>query len=95
MTSVELDELHSANMFYNCFALVGGAGTTYDESHINILYARPDGGASHPGYFTKKVGTGVESLQPSAVSIQKVLREGVIYIMYNGTMYNVQGQIVR
>ena len=35
---------------------------------------------------------GLESLQPSAVNHQKVLREGKLYIMYKGTMYNVQGK---
>ena len=34
---------------------------------------------------------GMESIQPSAVSIQKVLIDGQIYLLYNGTMYNVQG----
>ena len=78
-------------MFYNCTSLVGGAGTTYDEGHINILYARPDGGESHPGYFTKKVGTGIESIQPSAVSIQKVLRDGRLIIVRDGVEYTILG----
>ena len=95
MTKVELDELLSANMFYNCTSLVGGAGTTYDEDHINILYARPDGGESHPGYFTKKVGTGIESLQPSAVSIQKVLRDGHVLILREGRLYDMNGRLIR
>lgn len=95
MTKVELDELLSANMFYNCTSLVGGAGTTYDESHINILYARPDGGESHPGYFTKKVGTGVESIQPSAISIQKVLRDGHVLILREGRLYDMNGRLVK
>ncbi len=34
--------------------LVGGNGTTYDESHIDKTYARIDGGTSSPGYFTLK-----------------------------------------
>lgn len=35
---------------------------------------------------------GIEkSYQQSAVSIQKVLREGKVYIMYKGKMYNVLG----
>lgn len=32
-----------------------------------------------------------ESYQPSAVSIQKVLRDGQVYIMYKGNMYDVRG----
>ena len=44
----------SGYMFYNCNNLVGGAGTTYDSSHIDAAYAHIDGGTSNPGYFTAK-----------------------------------------
>ena len=40
------------NMFYGCTNLVGGQGTTYDDSHVDKAYARIDGGPSNPGYFT-------------------------------------------
>ncbi len=39
-------------MFYLCEKLVGGAGTTYDDSHTGIEYAHIDGGPSNPGYLT-------------------------------------------
>ncbi|MBR5638706.1 MAG: BspA family leucine-rich repeat surface protein [Muribaculaceae bacterium] len=42
----------SAGMFYGCTSLVGGKGTTYDENHINSVYARIDHGPNNPGYFT-------------------------------------------
>ena len=35
--------------------------------------------------------TGMESVQPSAVSIQKVIENGVLYILRDGKMYNAQG----
>ena len=41
----------ASEAFYNCTALVGGQGTTYDA--VSSTYARPDGGASNPGYFTE------------------------------------------
>ncbi len=41
-----------AGMFTGCTALVGGAGTTYDANHVDYTYARVDGGATNPGYFT-------------------------------------------
>jgi hypothetical protein len=44
------------DMFAGCTSLVGGAGTHYDESHTDHTYARIDGGASNPGYFTSKGG---------------------------------------
>lgn len=42
----------SANMFANCTALKGGAGTAFDPGAIDKTYARIDGGVSEPGYFT-------------------------------------------
>ncbi len=44
----------SSKMFANCTSLKGGAGTVYDENHIDKEYARIDGGTEKPGYFTKK-----------------------------------------
>ena len=41
-------------VFENCTSLVGGAGTTFNDSHIDYTYARIDGGPNSqtPGYFT-------------------------------------------
>ncbi|MBB5219718.1 putative repeat protein (TIGR02543 family) [Treponema rectale] len=44
----------SSDMFKNCASLKGGAGTVFDEYHIDKKYARIDGGTKKPGYFTKK-----------------------------------------
>ncbi len=41
-------------MFRDCTSLVGGAGTTYNSSHIDHAYAHIDGGTDNPGYFTDK-----------------------------------------
>jgi hypothetical protein len=40
-------------------------------------------------------GTGVESIQPSAVSIQKVLREGHIYIIVGDKTFDASGHLVK
>ena len=88
----------SLGMFDGCSNLVGGKGTHYDSVHKDAAYARPDGGpeSATPGYFTKKdTGTGVESTQHSDVSIQKVLRDGVIYIERNGQIYDLNGRKVK
>ena len=50
------------DMFAGCTSLVGGTGTRYDESHTDHTYARIDGGASNPGYFTKKSTTDKEDV---------------------------------
>ena len=39
-------------------------------------------------------GTGVESIQHSEVSIQKVLRDGIIYIIRDGKTYDINGRLV-
>ncbi|MBO4590804.1 MAG: BspA family leucine-rich repeat surface protein [Bacteroidaceae bacterium] len=45
---------NSVDMFTGCTNLVGGAGTTYDASHVDKTYARIDNGPSSttPGYLT-------------------------------------------
>ena len=55
--SLETEEWVGApNMFMDCVKLVGGNGTTYNESavtdHRNYEYARIDGGSDAPGFFT-------------------------------------------
>lgn len=45
----------STNMFSNNFSIIGGAGTTYDENHIDVEYARVDDPTNgKPGYFILK-----------------------------------------
>ena len=46
-------------------------------------------------YFTTLGAQGVESVQPSAISIQKVLRNGQLFIERNGRTFNAQGAEVR
>ena len=41
------------------------------------------------------VPTGVDNVQSDNVPCIKVLRDGVLYIIHNGTMYNVQGQLIK
>ena len=53
-TTSNLSLSTSAQMFYGCTSLVGGAGTKYDEEMREKQYARIDGGTSNPGYFTEK-----------------------------------------
>ena len=53
----------TSNMFAGCTSLVGGKGTKCDgKTHTDYSYARPDGGESQPGYFTKKAGKEVYTL---------------------------------
>ena len=47
-----LSEDRGAKIFEGCTALVGGAGTTYDENHVDYAYAHIDGGTTNPGYLS-------------------------------------------
>ena len=41
-------------VFNSCSALIGGRGTKFNGHHTSAKYARIDGGAENPGYFTAK-----------------------------------------
>jgi surface protein len=48
---------YSSDMFTGCTSLVGGQGTTWNDSNPkDKTYAHIDGGPSNPGYFTGKGG---------------------------------------
>ncbi|MCR4664364.1 MAG: BspA family leucine-rich repeat surface protein [Paludibacteraceae bacterium] len=99
----------SIGMFDGCTALVGGNGTTYNPAHKDASYARPDEGSSAPGYFTsKKTPTGIDNILPDTDNLhpnmpaghsdtpaaQKLLRNGILYILRNGKTYNANGQLL-
>ena len=49
-------------MFQNCTSLVGGKGTTWNDSNPkDATYAHIDGGASNPGYFSSKAYAAFEN----------------------------------
>jgi hypothetical protein len=57
---------YSTYMFTNSKKIVGGAGTTYNASHVNNEYARIDNPPSNPGYFTAAGSKGTNSLNSLA-----------------------------
>ena len=42
-------------------------------------------------FVPSDITTGIEGIQPSAISIQKVIRDGQLFILRDGKTYNVQG----
>ena len=56
---------NGAGMFHECIKLKGGNGTVYDADHTGVEYARIDGGADAPGYFTKDTTTDIKVLPVS------------------------------
>ena len=68
----------SENMFFNCNALVGGKGTTYNSSNTDVTYARPDDGTEAPGYFTAFLkgdanGDGSVTITDAVAIVNKIL----------------------
>ena len=63
-------DVHTYNMFYNCFNLRGGQGTVWDSNRIEGDRAHIDGGAANPGYLTANVNIPakpvITSVTPSA-----------------------------
>ncbi|MBQ3631562.1 MAG: BspA family leucine-rich repeat surface protein [Prevotella sp.] len=49
------DAVENSNlMFYQCYNLAGDQRTTFTDDHTNADYGHIDGGASNPGYLSKK-----------------------------------------
>lgn len=49
----------SSDMFTGCTNLVGGKGTAFNSDSTNNAYAKIDGGADAPGYFSTVECTGI------------------------------------
>ena len=93
------------NVFYNCTNLVGGAGTTYNNSYVDKTYAHIDGGTSNPGYFTDiaekdfptKAGIYIRNSSPKG--LETVSRDGLYrfvgssnnYVSMGGVSYRIIG----
>ena len=63
---------NGAGMFHECIKLKGGNGTVYDADHTGVEYARIDGGADAPGYFTKDTSTDIEVLSVSKAAADAI-----------------------
>ena len=80
------------NQLYKC-----GSGVTLAEYRAYVSPKAFDGGAPAPGRKILRIGgngapTDVESVQNSAISSQKVLRNGQVIIIRGDKMYNMLGQ---
>ncbi len=87
----------------NCYVLAGTDGVVgfyhYTAANLNAhkAYVVYTGSNQAPRRmpFIFDQATGVESIQPSAVSSQKVFRDGQLVIIRNGVEYNAAGQMVK
>lgn len=76
------------------FVQVTGDGVSIDAFRAYIVISGGAALAPRLRVSINKTPTGVEDVQGENVQGIKVLRDGQLYIKYNGTMYNVQGQKV-
>lgn len=85
----------------NCYVLAGNDGVGfyhYTASMLNphkayVIYSGSQAPRRMPFIFDQ--ATGVESVQPSAISSQKVIENGQLIIIRNGVRYNAAGQNVK
>ena len=67
---------------HKAYAVISG-GAAYAPKKLRFVFNQ------------EQTTTDVENVQSDNVQCTKVLRNGQLYLMYKGTMYNVQGQIVK
>uniref|UniRef100_UPI0025F6A9D1 BspA family leucine-rich repeat surface protein n=1 Tax=Ruminococcus sp. TaxID=41978 RepID=UPI0025F6A9D1 len=74
--------ISSSDMFLECENLRGGAGTEYDPEHIDVEYARIDGGKDNPGYFTD-IKTDAEEDTNDVMVIPEEVMDTIDYLYSN------------
>ena len=82
--SYTLDGLISATNYWYSVQGIAADGKTVESTKGSFRTKGENG-----------VTTGMESLQPSDISIQKVLRDGQIIILREGTMYDIRGNQIK
>lgn len=89
---------------YNENALYWWNGTSASalnsfRAYFKVVTTGADAPARHnmPARLIKEEqqATGMESVQPSVISSQKILENGQVIIIRNGVKYSVQGQVIR
>ena len=80
------------------FQSFGGYATSNIKANSEYYDLEIVGGASSTTYYSTVVSceeTGVKNVESDKVQCTKVLRDGKLYILYNGIMYNVQGARIK
>lgn len=68
---------------------------TTNSIYVYSITVTANGGASYSNYSTScSHGTGMESVQPSAISVQKIIRDGQVLILRDGRTYTILGVAV-
>ncbi len=77
------------------FYQYGAANLNPHKAYVIYEAPNPQSPAPRRMPFIFDQATGMESIQPSAVSSQKVLRDGQLIIIRNGVEYNANGMMVK
>lgn len=90
----------SDNMFLNCASLVGGAGTPYNEGHVNYSWARLDKGEGNEGYFCEDIPLlyGVASDEGKTFTLYydgNILENDGIYYWYSYNDFSISENITK
>ena len=71
-------------------------GTTYNLTITALNDAEQELYKKNTTFQTEGgTATGIEGVQSTEYGVQKLLRNGQLYLMYEGRMYDVRGQLVR
>lgn len=90
----------SDNMFLDCASLVGGAGTPYNEGHVNYSWARLDKGEGNEGYFCEDIPLlyGVASDEGKTLTLYydgNILENDGIYYWYSYNDFSISENITK
>ena len=77
--------------------LDGSCSVAAYHAYLSCGYNANGGGSPAPMrmVFRPKMPTATENTQQAAASVQKVLKDGQLYILRGNTMYTIQGQTVK
>ncbi len=85
--------LHNNKLYQSNGSNAVGANRAYLTDLTPSVAPAP--GRKHVRMPIQRIATDIEKIQGDDAQCTKLIRDGQLYLLYNGTMYNVQGQIVK
>ncbi len=85
--------LHNNKLYQSNGSNAVGANRAYLTDLTPSVAPAP--GRKHVRMPIQRIATDIEKVQGDDAQCTKLIRDGQLYLLYNGTMYNVQGQIVK
>ena len=85
--------LHNNKLYQSNGSNAVGANRAYLTDLTPSVAPAP--GRKHVRMPIQRIAADIEKVQGDDAQCTKLIRDGQLYLLYNGTMYNVQGQIVK